>query len=83
MALVLFGPKDWPSVGSGRVSLATVILALAYTVFSEWLNIEVRHAWAYRDIMPTLPWLGTGLAPLAQWIVVPLLALRFARRARG
>lgn len=24
--------------------------------------------------MPTLPGLGTGLAPLAQWVVVPMLA---------
>jgi hypothetical protein len=30
--------------------------------------------------MPTLPSLGTGLAPLAQWMVVPALALVSAHR---
>src|SRR5262245_16617478 len=33
-------------------------------------------AWTYNALMPVLPWLGTGLAPLLQWVVVPSLALR-------
>jgi hypothetical protein len=58
------------------VAVAAMALGLGYTAFSEWLNIGVRRAWAYSDLMPVLPWLGTGLSPLAQWLVVPALAFR-------
>lgn len=39
------------------------------------LNTVFRRAWAYSELMPTLPWLGTGLAPLLQWLLIPPLAL--------
>ena len=77
-ALLLLGAGGWPDTGRVKVMVVTVTLALAYTVFSEWLYVEVRQAWAYRDIMPRLPWLGTGLSPLLQWIAVPLLAFRLS-----
>ena len=48
------------------------------TVFSEWLNIEVRQAWAYRDAMPVIPVLGAGLSPVLQWIIVPLAGFWWA-----
>jgi hypothetical protein len=59
----------------------TVILGLGYTVFSEWLNIEIRRSWSYSDLMPTLPWLGTGLTPLAQWLVIPGLGFWLIQRS--
>lgn len=58
-----------------RVGLLTAGLGLAYTMFSEWLNIDIRQSWAYAPAMPVLPWLGTGLSPLAQWLLIPPLAL--------
>lgn len=74
LAVALFGRGAWPSRASGRVALATILFALAYTVFSEWLNVEVRESWAYLPAMPRLPLLGTGLSPLIQWLVIPALA---------
>ena len=50
------------------------MLGAAYTIFSERLNVQVRRSWAYTAAMPVLPGLGTGLAPLLQWLVVPSLA---------
>jgi hypothetical protein len=78
-ARLIAGQGRWPGQRFLAVAALTVGIGLAYTLFSEWLNVEVRQAWAYRDIMPTLPWLGTGLAPVAQWLVVPSLAFRVAR----
>jgi hypothetical protein len=78
LALFLAGTPGWPAVGRGRVLLLTVLFGLAYTVFSEWLNIEVREAWAYRDLMPIVPLLDAGLSPVLQWIVIPLAAFRWA-----
>lgn len=77
-ALFLFGNGQWPDAGYRRVSLATILMGLVYTVFSEWLNIEVREAWAYRDLMPVVPVINAGLSPIAQWIVLPIIAFRWA-----
>ena len=62
-------------------SVAT-LLGLAYTLFSEWLNTEVRAAWAYTQAMPVLRAADTeyGLTPLLQWLLLPPLALWLARR---
>jgi len=65
------------------IAAVTVTLAVAYTVFSEWMNVEWREGWAYAPAMPTLPVIGTGATPLLQWFVVPSLALWLAvARAR-
>ena len=60
------------------VMLLTVIFGLAYTLFSEWFNIEVRETWAYSDLMPVIPIIDAGLSPVLQWIVIPLAGFRFA-----
>ena len=77
----------WPSFGWLMVFTA-IALGAAYTIFSEWLNVEIRRTWSYTAAMPVLPVLGTGLAPLLQWLVVPGLALaivgyRYRRHAYG
>jgi len=73
-ALVIFGTGDWPSKGRLRVLAAALVFGLGYTIFSEWLNVEVRGAWAYSDRMPIVPIIGAGLAPLLQWLIVPIAA---------
>ncbi len=74
LALALFARPTWPSTGVVRVFVAGLAIGVAYTVYSEWLNVSVRRSWAYSDLMPVVPVLGTGLAPLLQWLVVPTLA---------
>jgi len=77
-ALVSVGSEHWPTERFGAVSAAAVALGVTYTVYSEWANV-VRGAWAYSQAMPTLPPLGTGLAPLLQWLVLPPAGLVWAR----
>mgnify|MGYP001765543209 CR=1 FL=1 len=79
LSLATIGRSAWPRARIGAVALATILMALSYTVFSEWLNTEVRGSWAYREAMPRLPGLGIGLTPIMQWILVPVLAFRLAR----
>ena len=59
-----------------------ILLGTAYTVFSEWLNADLRQSWNYSALMPTVPMLGTGISPLLQWLLLPPLCWRrsFARR---
>lgn len=80
LALCLVGNRGWPVRRFWPVALLTVIFGVGYAIFSEWLNIVIRASWAYADSMPVVPWLGTGLSPLLQWIVMPLGGLALARR---
>ena len=72
-SLLLLGASDWPRSGVLPVGGMAIGLGLGYTIYSEHLN-TLRNTWTYSDLMPILPGLGTGLAPLAQWMVVPVLA---------
>lgn len=79
LAILAVG-REWPKQRYLPVAVATIGIAVVYTVFSEWLNVNLRRSWQYSSLMPTLPWLGTGLAPLLQWIVTPALSFLFLRR---
>jgi hypothetical protein len=71
--------RHWPFFGN-RMMLTPILLGLCYTVFSEWLNTQVRQSWSYTEAMPLLPPLGTGLTPFLQWLIVPGIALGYVRR---
>ena len=79
-ALLMFGNERWPNEGFFSVAAGALVAGLAYTIFSEWLNTEVRGSWAYAEAMPVLPWIGSGFAPLAQWIAIPAAGFWWARR---
>jgi len=79
-ALAVAGDRGWPARRWAPVAALTLAIGLAYTVYSEHLNANVRRSWTYSDLMPRLPLLGTGLSPIAQWFVVPTAALVWARR---
>ncbi len=74
LALFVFGSGAWPRARTVPVLLATIVIGVGYTIFSEWLNIVVREAWAYREIMPVIPIIDVGLTPVLQWVVIPTLA---------
>lgn len=78
--LVIAGDKSWPAKRFWAVAGVAVAVGVAYTIFSEWLNLVVRESWAYSDLMPIVPILGTGLSPLAQWTIIPLAGLVWARQ---
>lgn len=78
--LLAVGDARWPEVGFARVTALATIAGVAYTVFSEWLNIGFRGSWAYTAAMPVVPFVGIGLTPLMQWVVVPSAAAWFAHR---
>ena len=82
-ALLLFGNRRWPEEHYIAVAAPAVLAGVAYTIFSEWHNTEVRGSWAYSNLMPTLPGIGTGLSPFLQWLVIPITAFWWARPRRA
>ncbi|MBD3646620.1 MAG: hypothetical protein HUJ31_04000 [Pseudomonadales bacterium] len=70
---------DWlmaPPAVAGIVYLAS---GLMMTVVLEYLATEVNGRWAYVDAMPRLPVLGTGIAPVLQWVILPMMTLYVSR----
>lgn len=82
LALVLAGAEDWPARSFWQVAALALAFGLAYTAFSEWLNVVVRASWAYSDLMPvvSIGGLRLGLSPITQWIVVPAAAFVLTRQ---
>tara|TARA_R110002020_G_scaffold67188_2_gene176657 strand:- start:921 stop:1427 length:507 start_codon:yes stop_codon:yes gene_type:complete len=69
----LIAPKPW--------QLALFLLVgLGLTVGFEFYYVEISKRWSYSVLMPLVPPFGTGLSPLVQWIVVPLVVAQIAKR---
>ncbi len=58
-------------------------VGIALTVAFEWYYINISGYLVYSDLMPLVPPFGTGLSPLVQWILVPILVLFVTRRQLG
>ena len=82
-ALVVLGARTWPAERFVAVVAVTILIGIAATIFCEWLNTSVRKIWTYSVLMPVVPWIGTGLSPLLQWLVVPALGFAAVKRNRG
>ncbi len=80
IALGIVGNGRWPAERFVSVLILATLLGVSYTVFSEWLNTSIRMQWAYSSSMPVIPGLGTGLAPILQWLILPPLGLCVCRR---
>ncbi|MBW6392454.1 hypothetical protein [Billgrantia antri] len=72
--------RHWLLRPDARTTLGFVAVGIAITVGLEWYATELQQRWQYAEGMPTLPLLGTGLAPLLQWLLLPPLILWLARR---
>lgn len=77
------GNRFWVLHGRVRDVAAFTALGLGYSVVSEWVNVDLRSGWSYSGTMPRVPWIGTGLAPFLQWIVLPPLITGVSRRLVG
>lgn len=77
------GRRDWIRHPTARQVAGYIGVGLGVTVFIEWMATQVIDRWQYVEAMPTLPVLGTGLAPLLQWTLLPPTILWLARRHLG
>jgi hypothetical protein len=73
--------ETWPRERFWPVAILTIAFGIAYTVFSEWLNVVVRASWAYSELMPVVSMFGLrlGVSPLLQSLVVPVAAFKIMR----
>lgn len=78
LTAVAFRELRWPERRPWSAGVLAVALGLAFTVVSEWYNVYVLGSWFYAPRMPTLG--GIGVAPMLQWIIVPVLMILLWRR---
>ena len=57
-----------------------ILVGVAITIIFEALATGVLDRWEYADVMPTLSFLGTGLLPLLQWILIPPIIIWFVQK---
>jgi hypothetical protein len=77
IAALVTGEPRWPMHRPLTGLVAVLIAGELFTVWAEWYNVYVLRSWAYAAGMPTIR--GIGVAPLAQWLVLPVLALTILR----
>ena len=80
VASFLAGTRQWAAQPDLRSIAAWLSTGTAVTLAIEFYSTEVTDRWAYGSSMPRLPLIGTGITPVAQWIVVPMVVLWYLRR---
>jgi hypothetical protein len=57
-----------------------IAIGVVITVVIEAIAIHVLNRWQYATVMPILPILGTGIAPILQWLIIPPIILSMMSR---
>ena len=73
--------RRWILVPSGRQLALFITIGVATTAVIERLATRGHwfQSWTYSPHMPIVPLVDIGLAPLLQWLVLPLLTVWFVR----
>jgi hypothetical protein len=72
--------RHWPTRPRPAQIAAFALVGLLITTAFEWLATQVWSLWSYSGLMPMIPFLGVGLVPLLQWIVLPPVVIWFVHR---
>lgn len=75
------GPgRRWFLAPSRRTVGTFLSVGLVITLGLEELSTGILARWKYSSLMPVLPVIGTGIVPLLQWVVAPLITLATLRK---
>lgn len=74
--------RRWIVAASGWQLAWFVAIGVVITAGIEWLATRGHwvQSWNYLPAMPLVPGTGIGLAPLLQWVLLPLPTVWFVRR---
>ena len=57
-----------------------IFIGVVITVVIESIAIQILNRWQYATEVPTLPILGTGIAPILQWLIIPPISVSMMSR---
>ena len=74
--------RRWIVAAEGWQLALFIVIGVSITAAIEWLATRGQWIgnWNYLLTMPLVPGIRIGLAPLLQWVVLPLLTVWFVRR---
>ena len=74
--------RMWMVAANGWQLALFIAVGVSITAGIEWLATRGYwiSIWSYLPTMPLVPGTRIGLAPLLQWVVLPLLTVWFVRR---
>lgn len=79
-ACLLTRTRNWITLNRIDGIVAFLFTGLVITIVFELLATGPLNRWAYAESMPILPFLGVGVSPVLQWVLLPILQLWFVRR---
>ncbi|MCK6454075.1 MAG: hypothetical protein L6R19_24940 [Alphaproteobacteria bacterium] len=82
LAWLVLARREWPHRRYRLVAMATIAGGVAYTLYSEWVNVYQWGRWGYSEAMPLVPPLGIGLSPILQWLIIPAAGFAWAQPAK-
>jgi hypothetical protein len=80
MTAWLAGSRNWILAPAKWQVLIYIGIGIVTTIAFEDMATRRDGRWIYAESMPRLPIFGTGLLPLLQWLIIPLLVIWFVRR---
>lgn len=79
-AALVGGGRGW-FLAPSRLAVGVFLgVGLLITAVAEYIFTGSLAHWEYSSLMPVLPVIGTGVVPLLQWVVTPLISLATLRR---
>ena len=76
---VLAGSRYWAYRSTPVYVFFFTFLGVAYTIWSETINVRIKGTWGYTDLMPLVPGIEIGGMPFLQWLLIPPLLVWFMR----
>ena len=76
----LLKSRQWIFHLNSKRMIMFLVPGIVFTIMAEALATGPLHRWEYAELMPTLPYLGTGLVPIVQWLILPPLVLLVVKR---
>ena len=75
--------RCWFVAPSAGALVAYLVTGVLVTIAFEWYAVHWANRWAYSALMPIIPVIRVGLAPVIQWIILPTVVLFFLRHYKG
>lgn len=74
---LLFRQRTWFQTKNVK-NISLLVLSGAVIAIAFEIHALKTGRWVYSDLMPLLPYLGVGLSPLLQLMILPWLAMKLA-----
>lgn len=78
---VIAKDRRWILMKRKKYAVTFVAVGLVLAFVSEYTAIDFRNPWKYSGRMPVIPGVHIGLAPVLQWLFLPLIVVYLTKRS--